>query len=75
MDGPVSIAQQVHDRRPVVQVDHDWPDAGGRDGAGLGVAPNEHGHLVPVLPQFTQHVRSDESRCAGECDLHGFSFA
>jgi hypothetical protein len=30
---------------------------------------------VPVLPQFSQHVRSDESRCAGECDLHGSSFA
>ena len=70
VDGPVRIAQQAHDRRPVVEVDHGRRGAAGGDGLGLGVVADERRHLVAVLLQFRQYVRSDEACCAGQCHFH-----
>ena len=70
VDGPVRIAEQAHDRRPVVEVDHGRRGAAGGDDVGLGVVADERRHLVAVLVQFRQDVRSDESGCAGECHFH-----
>ena len=71
MDGPVRIAEQPRDRRPIVEVDHDRCSAAGRDGVCLGVVADECGHLVAVLVQIRQYVRSDEPGCASEYYFHG----
>ena len=65
---PSASLEQPHDRRPIVEVDHDRRGAAGGDGVGLGVVADERGHLVAVLVQFREYVRSDEPCCTGECD-------
>jgi hypothetical protein len=47
------------------------PRAARRDRVRVGGVADELGHLVAVLDQFGQDVRSDEPRCPGECDFHG----
>ena len=49
VDGPVRIAQQAQDRRPVVEVDDGRGGAAGGDDVGLGVVADECGDLVAVL--------------------------
>ena len=66
----VSVAQQAQDGRPVVEVDDGRCGAAGGDGLGLGVVADEGRHLVAVLVQFGEYVRSDEAGCAGECHSH-----
>ena len=70
VDGAVGVAQQAHDRRPVVEVDHGRGGAARGDDVGLGVVADERGDLVAVLLQFGEDVGSDEPGCTGECDLH-----
>ena len=71
VDGPVRVAEQAHDRGPVVEVDHTGVAPRCGDDIGLGVVADERGHLVAVLPQLREDVRPDESCCPGERDLHG----
>src|SRR6266700_8123602 len=71
VDGPVRTAEQPRNGRPVVEVDHDRCGAAGGDGVRLGVVADERGHLVAVLVQVRQYVRSDESGWAGEYYFHG----
>src|SRR6266566_7898237 len=71
VDGTVRIAEQSRDRWPVVEVDHDRCGASGGDGVRLGVVADERSHLVAVLVQIRQYVRSDETGCAGEYYFHG----
>ena len=61
------------DRRPVIEVDHGRRGATGGDGVGLGVVPDERRHLVAVIVEFGQYVRSDEAGCTGECHIHSWS--
>ena len=62
VDGPIGLAEQARDRRPVVQVDHDRRGAAGGDGR-LGVITYERRDLVAVVLQLGQDVRSDEPGC------------
>ena len=71
VDGPVRTAEQLRDRRLVVEVDHDRCGAAGGDGARLGVVADKRGHLVAVLVQIRQDVRSDEPGRTGEYYFHG----
>jgi hypothetical protein len=73
VDGPVRLAEQPGDRRPVVEVDHDRRGATGGDGLRLGVVADERGHLMTVLVQICQYMRSDEPGCAGEYYVHGLA--
>jgi hypothetical protein len=73
VDGAVCIAEQSGDRRPVVEVDHGRGGTAGGDGVRLGVVAGERGHLVAVLVQIRQYMRSDEPGCAGEYYLHGLA--
>ena len=70
---PSASAEQPRDGRPVVEVDHDRRGAAGGDGVRLGIVPDERGHLVAVLVQIRQYMRSDEAGRAGECYFHGRS--
>src|SRR5436190_18536529 len=70
MNRAVCGGEQAHDRRPVIEVDHDRAGTASSNGLGLGVVPDERRHLVAMLLQFRQYVRSDETGCAGECDSH-----
>lgn len=48
--------------------------AGASNGdSSLGLVADECGHLVAVLLQFGEDVRSDEPGCTGECDFHDLS--
>ena len=67
---PSASLEQARNRRPVVEVDHGRRGAAGGDGVRLGVVADERRHLVAVLLQFRQYVRSDEPGCTGECHLH-----
>ena len=66
----VRAAQHVHDGRAVVEVDDDRCGAARRGDVGLLLTADERGHLVAVVTQFGQDMRSDEPGCAGECDVH-----
>ena len=70
VDGAVRIAEQLDDRRSVVEVDDGGGGAARGDDVGLLVVADERGHLVAVVVQFGQDVRSDEPGCAGECNVH-----
>jgi hypothetical protein len=65
------VAEKPRDRRPVVEVDHDRCGAADSDCGRLGIVADERRHLVAVLVQICQHVRSDEPGCAGEYYFHG----
>jgi hypothetical protein len=73
VDGPVRLAEQPGDRRPVVEVDHGRCGATGGNGRRLGVVADERGHLVAVLVQIRQYMRSDEPGCAGEYHVHSLA--
>ena len=60
MDRAVCLPQQAHDRLSVVEVDHGRGGAAGGDDVGLGIVTYEHHHLVAVLLELRQYVRSDE---------------
>ena len=70
VDGAVCSSQHAYDRRSVIEVDHGRRGAPGRDDVGLRVVANERRHLVAVLLQFSENVRSDETCCTGEGDSH-----
>ena len=71
MDGAVRITEQARDRRSVVEVDHGGRGAVGGDDVCLVVVADERCHLVAVLMQFSEDVRSDEPGCTGERNFHG----
>jgi hypothetical protein len=56
-----------------IEVDHHRRGAGARSRARLGVIADQGGHLVAVLLQFGQYVRSDKPVRTGERYFHGRS--
>jgi hypothetical protein len=73
VDRPVRAVEHLSDGGPVVEVDYHRRGAAGRDRARLGVVADKRGHLVAVLLQFGQYVRSDEPVRTGERYFHGRS--
>jgi hypothetical protein len=70
MNGSVCASEDAHNRGPVVEVDHDRAGAARGDRVGLGIVADERNHVVAVLLECLQDVRSDESCCTCECHLH-----
>ena len=66
--GVLLVALYLYHGNPVPQARAISPGAQQR--AGLGVVADERGHLVAVLLQFGQYVRSDKPCCPGECHFH-----
>ena len=59
-----------HDRGLLVEIDHGRRGATRRDALGLVVVADERRHLVAVLEQLREDVRSDEPCRAGQCHVH-----
>ena len=70
MDGSLDATQQTYNCGPLVQVDHDGRRSVCLGPVGLFAITNERHDLMAVLLQFGEHMRSDESCCARECDSH-----
>jgi hypothetical protein len=73
VDGPVHLAEQLGDGRPVVEVDHGRRGAAGRDEVHVRAVADQRGHLMAVFSQFGQYVRSDEPGPTGKRYFHGRS--
>ena len=71
MDCSVRIAEEARDRWSVVEVDDGRRGAAGGDDVRLVVVADERCHLVAVLVQFGEDMRSDEPGCTGERNFHG----
>ena len=72
MNHSVCIAEQARNCRPVVEIDDRRLGAAGTDAVRLGFVADKRRHVVAVFLKFHEYVRSDESDCTGECDVHGF---
>ncbi len=70
MDCSVRLAEEARDRWSVVEVDDGRRGAAGGDEVRLVVVADERCHLVAVLVQFGEDMRSDEPGCTGERNFH-----
>jgi hypothetical protein len=70
VNGAIGTSEEARHLLLVEEVDHRRRGTGGTDAGRLTFVADHRRHVVPVLLKLCQDVRSDETGCPGEYNVH-----